>query len=222
MARIARVVIPGNPHHVVQRGVRAMDVFYSDADRKLYLKLLSERAKHYGLKFWAWCLMSNHVHLVVVPDAETSMARAIGEAHRRYAWQVNMRQDVRGHLFQARFFSYPIQTDKNLLAVIRYVELNPVTAGIVSRADHYRWSSAVHHVTGKPDRLVTSGPVREMVPNWRRFLSAEVDNARKSKEIERHLKTGRPFGESSWVAELEEVTGRNLTPRKRGRKPMSP
>ena len=112
MARLARVVIPHLPHHVIQRGVRSLPIFFSDADREVYLLLLAEFGTREGLQFWAWCLMTNHVHLVVVPPEEpTALARAIGEAHRRYTRLVNFRESVRGHLFQERFHSFPIQTD---------------------------------------------------------------------------------------------------------------
>ena len=106
MARFARVVIPHRPHHVIQRGVRSLPIFFSEADRDTYLGLLAQFGAHEGVQFWAWCLMTNHVHLVVVPpENPTALARAIGEAHRRYTRPVNFRAGVRGHLFQERFHS---------------------------------------------------------------------------------------------------------------------
>ena len=142
MPRLARVVLPELPHHVIQRGVRSMPVFASDHDRQKYLSLLKEFGARHGVQFWAWCLMTNHVHLVVVPKHDTSLARAIGEAHRRYTLALNVREGVRGHLFQERFHSFPIQTDRHLIAVVRYVERNPVRAGLARQAADYPWSSA--------------------------------------------------------------------------------
>ena len=96
MARIARVVVPGTPHHVVRRGVRRMDVFFSDDDRRAYLDLLSEQGRRFGVHYLAWCLMTNHVHLIAIPEQELSLARGIGEAHRRYTHRINFRERIIG------------------------------------------------------------------------------------------------------------------------------
>jgi len=142
MARLARVVAPKLHYHVIQRGVRSMAIFSSGGDRQAYLTLIAEFAARWNFAIWAWCLMTNHVHLVVVPAREDSLARAIGEAHRRYTRRINLREGVRGHLFQERFHSYPIQQDKHLLAVVRYVECNPVRAKLVAPVEDYPWSNA--------------------------------------------------------------------------------
>lgn len=215
MARVARVVIPGCPHHVVQRGVRSLRVFFSDADRNEYLSLLKQSAERWELSVWAWCLMSTHVHLLVVPRHAESMARAIGEAHRQYTRRVNLRQGVRGHLFQERFHSYPIQKDRHLLAVARYIEMNPVRAHLVSRPQEYRWSSAPHHLLGVADPLVVESPLEEMTGSWAAFLS-EAEAANERRMVELHLRTGRPYGERTWCQRLEKRLGRALLPRKRG------
>jgi len=214
MARLARVVIPHLPHHVIQRGVRSLPIFTTEADRHEYLRLLREFGARSGLRFWAWCLMTNHVHLVAVPTQSDALARAIGEAHRRYTRAVNFREGVRGHLFQERFHSFPIQTDRHLLAVVRYVERNPVRARMVTRAVDYPWSSARYHVTGKPDRLVTDSPIREMVPAWGDLLQQESED--ELAVIRRHVRTGRPWGTERWLKALEQQVGRALHPQKAG------
>lgn len=151
---MARVVIPGVPHHVTQRGVRSMDVFFDDEDRRAYLRLLSEQAQMHGVRFLAYCLMTNHVHLIAVPKTQQSLARAIGEAHRRYTRRINFRQGVRGYLFQGRFFSCPLD-EYYLLAATRYAERNPVRAKRVRRPWNWPWSSAAYHVgRRKTDPLV--------------------------------------------------------------------
>ena len=161
------MVIPHLPHHVIQRGVRSLPLFFSDADREAYLDLLAQFGAHAGLTVLAWCLMTNHVHLVVVPpDDAAALARAIGEAHRRYTRRVNFREGVRGHLFQERFHSFPIQTDHHLLTVVRYVERNPVRANMVRQAVDYPWSSARHHVRKTPDRLVRGSPLFAVPADW--------------------------------------------------------
>ena len=124
MARIARVVIPNYPHHVIQRGNRNQDVFFSDKDKQAYIDILHEHASRAGVAFWAYCLMDNHVHLIAVPDHENSLARGIGEAHRKYTRMVNFREGWRGYLWQGRFNSY-VMDERHLYAAIRYVERNP-------------------------------------------------------------------------------------------------
>ena len=208
MARLARVVLPHLPHHVIQRGVRSLPIFFSDADREAYLRLLAEFGAREGLQCWAWCLMTNHVHLVVGPPEEpTALARAIGEAHRRYTRLVNFRDGVRGHLFQERFHSFPIQSEAHLLTVVRYVERNPVRAKLVRQALEYPWSSARHHARQTPDRLVTDSPLLALPSNWEQILTEDdpqIDTVR------RHVRTGRPWGSEAWVAALEQQLGRPL------------
>jgi len=208
------VVIPKLPHHVIQRGARSLPIFASDEDRAEYLRLLKAFGARAGLRVWAWCLMTNHVHLVVVPAREHALARGIGEAHRRYTRYVNFRDGVRGHLFQERFHSFPIQTDRHLITVVRYVERNPVRARLVRRAVEYPWSSARHHVTGQPDHLVTDSPIREMVPAWGALLQQESED--ELAVIRRHVRTGRPWGTERWLKALEQRVGRTLRPRKAG------
>jgi putative transposase len=192
-----------------------MEIFATNEDREAYVKVLAEFAGRYKLGIWAWCLMTNHVHLVVVPERKDSLARAVGEAHRRYTRRINLREAVRGHLFQERFRSFPIQADGHLLAVVRYVERNPVRAKMVEHAEDYPWSSARYHVGRRVDRLVKSSPVRGMVKDWRRFL--RNDEARTEVDtIRRHVRTGRPWGTEPWVKKLERRLGRPLLPRRGG------
>jgi len=131
MARIARVVLPGIPHHVVQRGVRSQRLFFGDPDRGEYLRLLAERGRRHGLLYVAWCLMPNHVHLIVIPKTETSLAKGIGEAHKAYTRRINFRQAARGYLFQGRFASCPLD-ERHLFAAVRYIPRNPVRARLVA------------------------------------------------------------------------------------------
>src|SRR5208337_2974495 len=141
MAQLARVVIPGVPHHLTQRGNRRQKVFFGQDDYEAYLELLREWCAERGVEVWAYCLMPNHVHLIVVPQSEEGLRRAIGEAHRRYTRRVNFREDWRGHLWQGRFASFPVD-EEHLIAAARYVERNPVRARLARRAWDYRWSSA--------------------------------------------------------------------------------
>ena len=125
MPRLARIVVPRYPHHVTQRGNRRQQTFFDDSDYNAYIGMMSEWCGKNGVEIWAYCLMPNHVHLIAVPQSEDGLRRAIGEAHRRYTWRVNMKQEWRGHLWQGRFSSCVMDTP-HLLTAARYVELNPV------------------------------------------------------------------------------------------------
>jgi len=215
MARLARVVVPGYPHHITQRGNRRLPTFFSDADYEAYRDLMAAHCAACGVKVWAWCLMPNHVHLVVVPSTAESLAAAIGEAHRRYTRRVNFREGWRGHLWQERFFSCVLD-GRHALAAVRYVERNPVRARLVRRAWEWPWSSAAGHVSGRGDGLACSNPLGEEVSNWRRFLM-EVDEEKVLDRLRRHGRTGRPLGEAGFVRRLERRLGRRLRPRPPGR-----
>ena len=133
MARIARVVCPGIPHHVTQRGNRRQETFFCDEDYAAYLDLMAERCRHWGVEVWAYCLMPNHVHLIAVPSTEDGLARAIGQAHCRYTRMVNFRENWRGYLWQGRFASFPMD-ESYFISCARYIGLNPVRAQLVTRA----------------------------------------------------------------------------------------
>lgn len=212
--RIARVVLPGVPHHISQRGVRSMRVFFSDDGRTTYLRFLEEQGRRYGLSFLAWCLMTNHVHLIAVPSEVESLARGIGEAHRRYTRMVNSRKGVRGYLFQGRFFSCPLD-ERRLFAAVRYVLRNPVRAGVVEKPEEYIWSSARWHVGMIPsDPLVKGpGPLAE-IDDWEGFLTSDPEEIDVLRE---HTRTGRPYGGEMFVAAAERATGRVLRKRRPGR-----
>jgi len=215
MARIARVVLPGHPHHVTQRGVRSMRVFFDDEDRQEYVRLLGEQGERAGVEFLSWCLMPNHVHLVVVPGREESLARGIGEAHRLYTRMVNFREGVRGHLFQERFYSCPLD-EPHFVAAVRYVERNPVRARIVARAWDYDWSSARFHLDGRRrDPLVTEREPFGMELDWRELLEYDPRHD-ETERIRKTTRTGRPLGELIFVRLAEKLTGRQFVYRKRG------
>ena len=217
MARIARVVAAEVPHHVVQRGNRRQPVFFSTADYKAYLRLMAAWCGQQGVEVWAYCLMTNHVHLIAVPGSEQGLARAIGEAHRRYTVRVNQRENWRGYLWQGRFSSCPLE-EQYLLAAVRYVELNPVRVGLAERPWQYPWSSAAAHVRNRDDVLVRVKPMRDRVADWREYLSDEPDST-DAEILRRHLRTGRPLGSPEFVESLEAKLARSLIPHKRGPKP---
>lgn len=217
MPRLARVVIPGAPHHVVQRGNRRQQTFFGPDDYGFYKDLLAEWARRAEVEVWAWCLMPNHVHLILTPAEPDGLHRALGEAHRRYTRHVNARAGWTGYLWQGRFSSAPMD-EAHLLAAFRYLALNPVRAGIVKRVEEWRWSSARAHLRGRGDGLVRVAPLLERVADPAAFFAVEPD-AEAERTLRRAERTGRPAGAPTWVAELEARTGRVLAPGRRGRKP---
>ena len=219
MARISRIVVPGYPHHVTQRGVRSMDVFHCDEDRHAYLAFLSEEAARFGLDILSWCLMTNHVHFIAVPQNETSLARGFGEAHRRYTRMKNFSQGVRGYLFQGRFSSCVLD-QQHLLAAARYVAWNPVVAGIVEKPWKYPWSSARFHCgLVDHDPLVKDRTLLGLITDWREFLNT-VDDA-ESELLRQTTRTGRPAGNDQFVGEIESLSGRELKKKPAGRPPKA-
>ena len=216
MARMARVVVPFYPHHVTQRGNRRQRTFFGDEDYATYLKLLSKFCLKVKTQVWAYCLMPNHVHLVMVPSCKEGLRAALAETHRRYAITVNSRNEWRGHLWQERFYSFPMD-ETHLLSAVRYVELNPVVAGLCQRAEDWAWSSARAHVKGADDGLVEVAPMLSRIDDWGAYLSDGSDNDIE-RQIQKHGHTGRPLGDQTFVNTLERITGRNLKQRRRGPK----
>ena len=215
MARISRIVVPGYPHHVTQRGVRSMDVFHSDEDRRAYLAFLSEETARYNVEILSWCLMTNHVHFIAVPNSETALARGFGEAHRRYTRMKNFSQGVRGYLFQGRFSSCVLD-QQHLLAAARYVALNPVVAGMVETPWEYPWSSTRYHCgLSDHDPLVKDRTLLGLVTDWREFLSCEAST--ESDRLRQSTRTGRPAGDEQFLAAIENLTGRELKIKPAGR-----
>jgi len=218
MARMARLVVPGYPHHVTQRGNRRQKTFFCEDDYRYYIELMTQFSREAGTDVWAYCLMPNHVHLVMVPSQEEGLRAALGEAHRRYTRHVNFRKGWRGHLWQERFHSF-VMDEKYLLATVRYVERNPVAARMCRHPADWKWSSAFAHLRGKDDDLVRVRPMLDRVDDWDACLS-DI-NACEHETIERHTRTGRPLGAADFIERLEAVTGKELAPKRPGPKPRT-
>ena len=217
---MARVVVPGMPHHVTQRGNRRQETFFGDEDYAAYLDLMTERCGEEGVAIWAYCLMPNHVHLIAVPETEQGLRRGIGEAHRRYTRRINFREKWRGYLWQGRFASF-VMDEPYLLSAARYVESNPVRAELVADAADWPWSSAKAHLSARDDRLVRVAPMLNMVNDWRAFLDSSLPEE-ELRNLRNHARTGRPLGNATFVDRLEQLVGRVLRPEKPGRKPRFP
>jgi len=191
MARTARIVAPDHPHHIIQRGNRKQPVFFSEKDFRKYIDIMAEKTKKYDVEIWSYCLMTNHIHLIAVPRQENALANAIGEAHKEYTKFINKREGWSGFLWQGRFSSYPMN-ERYFVATCRYIEMNPVKAGIVINPFDYKWSSAKAHLMGKDDKLVSVEPALSVIGSWEDFLT--IKDELMEDTIQSHIKSGKPFG----------------------------
>ena len=217
MARLARLVVPGLPHLVTQRGNGRARTFFGDDDYALYRDLLAESCRAADVEVWAWCLMPTHVHLILVPADADGLRRALAATHRRYAGILQGRRKRTGHFWQGRFGSV-VMDEEHLAAAVRYVALSPVRARLVRRAQDWRWSSVRAHLYGREDGLTTPGPVRERFAPFRAFLAEPPDLAALER-LRAAESIGRPLGGKAFLARLERLSGRTLRPAKRGPKP---
>jgi putative transposase len=217
MARQARIVIENTPHHITQRGNRGEPVFFSKEDFKTYLDILVEQCNRFKVSILSYCLMPNQIHLIAQPEDKRLLARAIGETHRRYSVYVNERENWRGHLFQDRFFSYPMD-EQSALRAARFIETLPVTAGIAPKPENYLWSSAKARIKVQENTFLKPFRSFHTVHNWADYLSRPMD-PNEMKTIQLHLQTGRPRGTDIFLDSIESRIGRPVRPQKRGRKP---
>lgn len=217
MARLARVVAAGSPHLVTQRGNRGQRVFFSDSDYELYMALLTEGAEGARTQVWAYALLPDRVHLLLVPGDEDGLRGALGESHRRYTRAINDRKNWRGFLWQGRFASFPMD-EAHVLACAKFVEVSPVLTKVAKRPREWPWSSARAHLAGRDDRVMRAKPLLERVRNWRTFLEKPLTEDERE-TIRAHESTGRPLGSPAFVARLEKRLGRTLARQKPGPKP---
>jgi len=218
MARIARLVIPGIPHHVTQRGNRRETTFFRDDNYRLYRTLLAEAAAKAKAEIWAYCLMPNHVHVILTPSDPDGLRRTVADLHRRYTAHINARNRWTGHLWQGRFGSVAMD-EPHLFAAIRYVSLNPVRARLVDRPQDWPWSSVRAHLAGRDDGVVKVAPVLQRIEDFTAFLGLPFDEDETYLALRRAETIGRPLGSEDWIAALERDHGRKLAPGRRGRKP---
>jgi len=216
MARIARLVVPEFPHHVVQRGNRRQKVFFNESDYSEYLRLLNKYSQRFKVDILSYCLMPNHVHLIAVPRNDGNLAQAIGETHRNYTRFINFREQWRGYLWQGRFSSYVLD-ERYLLTATRYILLNPVKAKIVKKAWDYKWSSLRQHMMLENSFSVEDNLLKGLIRNWKDFLSSAV-NEKDINLLRLHERTGRPIGSDLFIEKLETLLNISLKKKKPGRK----
>lgn len=217
MPRKPRIVVPGVPHHITQRGTRRLQTFFQPADYALYIDLVAEGCQAAGVEVLAYCLMPNHVHFVVVPGTTDALARGLAGAHQRYSWVLNRRHGWQGYLWQRRFYSCPMD-EAHAIACVRYVELNPLRARLVKAPEDWPWSSARGRVSGLGDKLTTAlrPAFLERVGDWREFLADDAGDEQ-LEALRASLQSGRPLGDEPFIRRVELATGRQIHARQRGR-----
>jgi putative transposase len=217
MARLARVVIPGLAHHVTQRGNGRQKVFFSDEDYALYLRLISDACTAARVTCLGFCLMPNHVHLILVPADENGLRAALSKANRAYAGRINARRKMTGHFWQGRYGSVALD-DAHLHEALRYVLMNPVKAKLVAKPEAWAWSSARAYLKGKDDGLTKPRKMLKVIGDLRAYLGEMPDRTRLDRLLAAET-IGRPAAEPTFIKALEIQTGRILLPEKRGPKP---
>ena len=219
MPRRARTVFAGVPHHITQRGNRREDVFFTNDDRRQYLNWLKEYSDQYQVDILAYCLMTNHIHLVAVPATDAGLQNVLKPLHMRYAQRFNRQRGWKGHVWQGRYFSSPLD-ESYLWAAIRYVERNPVRARMVRKAENYPWSSAVGHCLKTEDKIITSKPSWwkkfNSIGDWSTWLAAG-DDPERMQMLRRNIEKGLPCGSDRFIKQLEKKIGHLLQYRPIGR-----
>ena len=212
MPRIARVIVVDQPHHITQRGNYGQDVFLDDSDREKYLSFLNEYRKKYKLSILAYCLMTNHIHFIVIPHTEEALSKVFNTTHMRYSQYFNKKVKEKGHLWQGRFYSCALD-NVHLMEAVRYVERNPVRARMVKQPYQWKWSSALEHVGKQSEDVLGVGQFLNYAgideSEWLNYL-AEREDEKVIVDLKKSTLTGRPLGEESFIAELEKKTGRRL------------
>ncbi|MFB3892026.1 MAG: transposase [Phycisphaerae bacterium] len=218
MPRGPRIVVPGYPHHVTQRGNNRQAVFFVDEDRRFFMDQLFEAAERHGLTVESYCLMSNHFHLVAVPKSKDSLHLALKRLDQLYTQYVNGQHHRSGHLWQDRYFSCALD-EEHYWKAMAYVELNPVRASLVPYAWDWPWSSAVAHCGGRDATRLLSLDVWGRQPGvdaWRENLCRGQD-PKLVEQIRRNTGRGLPMGSDSFITKLENVLGRVMRILPRGR-----
>lgn len=216
MPRIARIIVPGYPYHITQRGNCKQTVFKEKIDYSTYLRLLEKYSSEYRLAILAYCLMPNHIHIIAIPQEHNSMSKTFHVTHMKYAQFFNNKYALSGHLWQGRFYSCLLD-ENHFLTATRYVENNPVRAKLSNNAISWPWSSAFAHCY-KKDEILSLGEIYKYIDidDWKRYL-AEPESQNDIKLIREHTLKGRPFGNTAFIEKIETMCGRRLSPRLPGR-----
>lgn len=220
MPRTARIVAAGYPHHITQRGNYRQEVFSDRNDYIRYLRWLGKFSIRYKLSILCYSLVPNHVHYIAIPENEDSLSKTFNTCHMRYAQYFNKKNDMKGHLWQGRFYSCVLD-EVHLYAAVKYVENNPVRAGLVKKAEDWEWSSARYHLTNGTDKkgiILSLANINNFieVADWEEYLCEENDN-KIIEDIRNKTLSGMPLGDDTFVSRLEKLFGRRLKSLPKGR-----
>lgn len=223
MARPSRFLLPGQPQHVIQRGNNRGRVFFGEADYRFYLDCLAEACNRYTCDLHAYVLMTNHVHLLVSPQSEDGLPRAMQSVGRRYAQFVNWRRERTGSLWEGRYRAAAVDSDAYFMVCSRYIELNPIRASMVSRPEDYAWSSFKANAMGSSDALVkphslylSLGASRaERCDAYRMLFEREIEPSI-LEQIRDATQKGWPLGNSAFRLAVGMLSGRHASPKSRG------
>lgn len=226
MPRLPRLILPGHAHHIIQRGNNRQAIVHDDADRRIFLSLLREVARQHRVAIHAYVLMDNHIHLLATPEAEEGVSRMMQALGRRYVLSFNQRHQRTGTLWEGRFRAALVSGERYFLACLRYIELNPVRAGLVADPAEFAWSSARHHLGGVPDPLIVEHPLYWAFGNtpferesaYRELVAQGISDEERQSITQTTLR-GWPLAEAEGLKGLEANLNRFVTPRRRGRPP---
>lgn len=224
MPRQPRLEITGLPHHIVQRGVDRQAVFFDRQCYLTYLHLLTAYAHEFEVSVHSWCLMTNHVHLLLTPSAPGTLSRMMQHLNRRYVQQINARFRRTGHLWAGRFKAGVVGEQRYLLSCMRYIELNPVRAGMVAHPQTYTWSSWHANVGERGSRLVTPHPEylalgASDAERWARYraLVLRDEDAAVTNQLREATQQNVTFGSTRFAQQISAMLGREVMPKPRGR-----
>jgi putative transposase len=223
MARQPRFVLPGQPQHVIQRGNNRQAIFSDAADRRRYLVMLEEALQLCESRLHAYVLMSNHVHLLITPDTATAISQTMQSLGRRYVGYFNHRHGRTGTLWEGRYRATLVDSERYLLTCSRYIELNPVRAGLVKSPEDYPWSSYRHNALGQVDPLLSAHPLYQALgdvelPPWRAYrgLFADALDTGAIEAVRRHTNKGCVLGGEPFKQRVQQALNRQVSPRPRG------
>lgn len=223
MARQPRFLLPGQPQHIIQRGNNRNTLFADEQDYRVYLETLHEACNHHNCQLHAYVLMTNHVHLLLTPETDTGISKTLQAIGRKYVQHFNYRYHRTGTLWEGRFKAAIIDSENYLLHCYRYIELNPVRAGMVSKIHEYRWSSYRHNACGDQNTLIQPHPLYLELGSTAEQRQAIYRDLFKNTLSQHSLETLRNCSQKSWVLgsekfkqEIEQLTLRQASPRKRG------
>ena len=224
MARLPRLTLPGQPHHIIQRGNNRQPIFLSSGDRQFLLDLLKETSTKFGVAIHAYVLMSNHFHVLATPGTADGLPQMMQAVGRRYVRLFNDSNDRSGTLWEGRYKSTLIQADRYLLACMIYIDLNPVRAGLVTQAADFPWSSYGHYAGQRVDELITPHPLFWTLGNtpfareaaYLQLVQAGISNQELSDLTQSALR-GWALGDGSYVRDLQRQTRRRVAPAVAGR-----